>query len=133
MRKEKQLIEMLRRLVELLAEESARNPDFAVRIESLLSMLPDKKTLSVQSKKSETSAVLDVHVEWSSRGEAEFRLWLRDQPIPSLRAVISSEDIDPTRRTAKWKDAEKLAEFIADSLAARLSRGSAFMTRSPTS
>ncbi len=131
MRKEKQLIELLGRLVALLAEESARNPDFAIKVESLLSALPDKKKPSTQSRKSQKPAALDVHTEWHSRGEAEFRLWLRDQSIPSLRAVISSEDIDPTRRTAKWKDAEKLAEFIADSLAARLSRGSAFMSRSP--
>lgn len=132
MRKEKQLIEMLRRLVTLLAEEAARNPEFAVKVESLLSVLPDKKKPSVQPKKSAKPFALDVYAEWSNRGEAEFRLWLRDQPIPALRAIISSEDLDPTRRTAKWTDAEKLAEFIADGLAARSSRGSAFMSRSPT-
>lgn len=132
MRKEKQLIEMLRRLVTLLAEESARNPDFALKVDALLSVLPDKKKPSVRLKKSEKPLALDVYAEWSNRGEAEFRLWIRHQPIPALRAVISSEDFDPTRRTAKWKEAEKLAEFISDGIAARLSRGSAFMSRSPT-
>lgn len=132
MRKEKQLIEMLRRLVSLLAEESARNPEFAIEVETLLSALPERRLTRVPPQKREKPVALDVHAEWSSRGEAEFRLWIKDQSIPALRAVISSEDIDPTRRTAKWKDAEKLAEFIADGLSARSSRGSAFMSRSAT-
>jgi hypothetical protein len=71
----------------------------------------------------------DIHVEWSARGEIDFRLWLRDQPVPILRAVIRAEDWDATRRTVKWKEAEKLADFIADSLRARQSRGSAFIGR----
>lgn len=132
MRKEKQLIEMLRRLVALLADESARNPDFAVKMESLLSALPNKNKPTFQSKKSVKVVDLDVYAEWKNRDEQDFRLWIRDQSIPALRAVISREDIDPTRRTAKWKDSEKLADFIADALSARLSRGSAFMSRNPT-
>lgn len=36
-------------------------------------------------------------------------LWLRDQSIPTIHAVIRVEDFDPTRRTTKWKDVEKLA------------------------
>ena len=38
-------------------------------------------------------------------------------------------DLDPTRRTAKWREAEKLADFIADGLRARLARGSGFIGR----
>ncbi|PXF60168.1 MAG: hypothetical protein C4B58_01365 [Deltaproteobacteria bacterium] len=61
--------------------------------------------------------------------QTDFRLWLRDQPIPVLRAIIRTEDFDATRRTAKWKEAEKLAEFIADRLRDRKARGSAFIGR----
>jgi len=74
----------------------------------------------------------DIHAEWRTRGETDFRLWLRDQPIPILRAVIRSQDLDPMRRSARWKEAEKLADFIADSLRARLARGSAFIGRDAT-
>ena len=131
MRKEKALIGLLRGLVELLTEESSRNPEFASKLDSLLSQLPERK---VASKKSTVTSQLehlpDIHAEWNARGETDFRLWLRDLPIPVLRAVIRSEDLDATRRTTKWKEAEKLAEFIADSLRARQSRGSAFIGRS---
>jgi hypothetical protein len=71
----------------------------------------------------------DIHAEWNARGDANFRLWLRDQPMPVLRAVIRAQDFDPTRRTAKWKEVQKLADFIADNLRARLSRGAAFIRR----
>ena len=54
------------------------------------------------------------------------------QPIPTIRAVIRTQDLDPTRRTVKWKEAEKLAGFVADGLRARLSRGSAFISTTST-
>ncbi len=130
MRKEKALIDLLRGLVDLLAEESARNLEFSSKLEALLSELPEKK-----AKPKKTSAVRlpknlpDIHAEWNARDETDFRLWLRDQTILVLRAVIRAEDMDATRRTAKWKETEKFADFIADSLRARQARGSAFIGR----
>ncbi len=130
MRKEKALIGLLRSLVDLLTEESARNPEFSSKLESLLSDLPEKKTsVKRPAKTAPPEHLPDIHEEWSARGEIDFRLWLRDQPVSVLRAVVRAEDLDATRRTAKWKEAEKLADFIADSLRARQSRGSAFIGR----
>jgi hypothetical protein len=130
MRKEKALIGLLRGLADLLVDESTRNPEFAARIESLLSDLPERKARPTKPDLvSSPEHQLDIHAEWNSRGETEFRLWLRDQPILVLRTVIRSQDLDPTRRTIKWKEAEKLAEFISDGLSGRLSRGSAFIGR----
>lgn len=130
MRKEKALIGLLRGLVGLIAEESARSPAFATKLDTLLSELPVRKAAPKRSAATPSPELLpDIHAEWSARGETDFRLWLRDQPIPVLRAVIRAEDLDATHRTTKWKEAEKLAEFIADSLRARQSRGSAFIGR----
>ena len=130
MRKEKALIGLLRGLVELLAEESERNSEFASKLDILLSELPEKKTVPRRpAKSSPPESLPDIYAEWTARGEADFRLWLRDQPIPVLRAVIRAEDLDSTRRTSKWKEAEKLSAYIADSIRARQSRGSAFIGR----
>ena len=128
MRKEKALMNLLRGLVNLLAEESERNPEFASKLETLLSELPDRKA-SPQKRSVPTlpEDLPDIHAEWNARNETDFRLWLRDQPIPILRSIIRVEDLDATRRTKKWKEAEKLADFITDSLRARQSRGSAFI------
>lgn len=128
MRKEKALITLLRGLVELVAEESDRNPEFSARVENLLFDIPDQRASKKKSGPSRSNVLVpDIHAEWTNRGEAEFRLWLRDQPIPVLRTIVRSQDFDPTRRTVKWKEAEKFAEFIADGLRARLARGSAFI------
>ena len=130
MRKEKALIGLLRGLVYLLAEESERNPEFSNKLDTLLSELPEKKmTANKAAKTTPPEHLPDIHAEWIARGEIDFRLWLRDQPVPVLRAVIRAEDLDATRRTTKWKAAEKLADFITDSLRARQSRGSAFIGR----
>ena len=131
MRKKESLIVLLRGLVDLLAEESTRNPEFASRLDTLLSDLPERKKSAQRKPASKRDPVHlpDIHAEWHTRGETEFRLWLRDQPVSVLRAVIRSEDLDATRRTTKWKEEEKLAEFIADSLRMRQARGSAFIGR----
>jgi hypothetical protein len=131
MRKEKALIGLLRGLVDLLAEESARNPKFATRIERLLSVLPERKAAPKKpaAKYPPAESLPDIHAKWRDLGEIDFRIWLREQPIPVLHAVIRAQDMDATRRTNKWKEAEKLAEFIADCLRARMSRGSAFVGR----
>lgn len=128
MRKEKTLVVVLRRLADLLAEESRRNPEFASKLEEVLSGIPESRPSKARSKpRSVTEPQIDVHSEWKARGESEFRIWLRDQPLATIRAVIRAQDLDPTRRTAKWKDAEKLADYVTDSLRARASRGSAFI------
>ena len=130
MRKEKALVALLRHLADLLAGESSRNPEFASRLASLFTELPG--THAGKNKKPtprQRLTLLDVYAEWNARGEAEFALWLRDQSTPVLRAVVRAQDLDPTRRTVKWKEAEKLADFITESMRSRLARGSAFIDR----
>ncbi|MEI7841255.1 MAG: hypothetical protein WCJ11_12225 [Methylococcaceae bacterium] len=127
MRKEKALIDLFRRLTDVLVEEADRNPEFAAKIENLLSDLPEhnRKTSLRKSIVAPTN-LPDIHAEWNHRDEIDFCHWLSEQPVVVLRSIIRIQDFDPARRTAKWKDAEKLASFIADGLRARLSRGSAF-------
>lgn len=136
MRKEKALVALFRGVADLLAEESARNPEFANKIDLLLSELSERKVAPKKVLKVSTlpeEQLPDIHAEWNSKGETEFRLWLRDQPLTVLRALIRSQDFDSMRRTAKWKEAEKLAAFIADGLRARLARGTAFIGKSDES
>jgi hypothetical protein len=129
MRSQETLVALLRGLVQLLADESERNPAFAERLDTLLSALPESRrpTTAKRAARATRPILPDVHAEWTARGETDFRLWLRDQPVPTIRAVIRAQDLDPARRTSKWKDAEKLADFVAEGLRARFSRGSAFI------
>ena len=133
MRKEKALIAVLNNLVRLLREEAGRNPEFADRLDALLSPVPGGKTVRKQATKGEPQDVPDAYAEFGSRGESEFRLWLRDRPTGVLHALIRRHDLDTTRRSAKWKDPEKLGAFITDQIRSRLARGSAFLSSGDTS
>jgi len=128
MRKQKTLVNLLHGLADLLREEAARNPEFATRLEDLRVSSPEGKAPSGRSRTPKAPKHLpDIYAEWNTRGEAEFRLWLRDQPVEVLRAVIRKHDLDAADRTRKWKDAEKLSAYVADQLQARLARGSSFL------
>jgi hypothetical protein len=133
MRKEKELVALLRGLAELLAEEARRNPNFASQLELLLSSLPRREVNQPKLRKNTEEKLPDLYAEWTTRGEAGLLLWLRECPLAVLRSLIRSNDFDPIGRTSKWKETEKLSSFIVDSLRARMTRGSAFMRKGPVS
>jgi hypothetical protein len=132
MREEKALIRIFRKIAELFGEEAARNPEFAARVDSILSELPAKKKPAPKKAAVMSPTELpDVFLEWKSRGANDFTLWLRDQPLAVLRGVIKLHDLDASKRASKWKDAEKLAHFIAEQMRSRTSRGSSFLVANP--
>jgi hypothetical protein len=130
MRKEKELMTLLRGLVDLLTQEADRNPVFADRLEHLLAAVrAPREPAKREPRKSVSAQLPDLYAEHAARGEADFALWLRELPVTTLRSLIRANDFDPARRTDKWKEGEKLATFIVDNLRARMARGSAFMGR----
>jgi hypothetical protein len=122
-------MEVLRGLVELVENEASVNPAFAAKLETLL--LPVQRTSELRPKSSsrKSADAPDVHQEWAVRGEEGFHEWLGKQSADVLKAIIRRNNLDPARRASKWKDEKKLADFIADGLRARMSRGSAFIGR----
>lgn len=127
MRKEKAVTKLLRGLLDLVSAEAARNPDFAAQLDRLLEPLPERRPHIRVAATKKPGSLPDVYAEWNARGDSEFRLWLSQQPLDVLRALIRRHDFDATRRTAKWKEPEKLSDYIADHLQSRRSRGSSFM------
>lgn len=132
MRKINSLTKLLKRLVDLLEEEAGRNPDFAERLDELLSGLTKDSTKTAKSRATTPAELPDIHTEWRQRNETNFRLWLREQPIQVLRGLIRTHDFDPNRRSNKWMESEKLADFISDNLKNRLARGSSFLRQENT-
>ncbi|SAK46704.1 hypothetical protein AWB75_00967 [Caballeronia catudaia] len=126
MRSNQPVIALLQGLAALLEEERSCNPAFAAKLDAL--MRPRDERASARPKPKDID-LPDVHIELAARDDDDFRAWLRTQPADVLKAIIRREDLDPARRAAKWKDEKKLANFIADGLHARMSRGSAFIGR----
>jgi hypothetical protein len=127
MRKEKAVLTILNNLVKLLSDEVGRNPEFANRLSSILAPTPAAK-MPTKTDKLWPMELPDVYSELQSRGEVDFRLWLRDQPVSVLYALIRRHDLDASRRSSKWKDPEKLSAFIAEQIRSRLARGSGFLS-----
>jgi hypothetical protein len=128
MRNKSSLIRLFRGLLDLIDDEAERSAEFAAKLDDLLPPIPSKTRSKVtRSKVKSEPDVPDIYAERKMRGEDEFRLWLRDQSVPVLRAIIRKHDLDSARRTARWKDTEKLAAYIADGLRGRVERGSSFM------
>lgn len=126
MRNEKALINLLQRLVHLLADESKKNPEFANKVDSLLiDFLPSKET---KKNKEELPADLpDIYTEWQIRDEIDFGHWLQEHPLQVLKALIRKHDFDAKRQTEKWKDPAKLVLFINEKLRSRATRGNSFL------
>jgi len=123
MRNKSSLIRLFRGLINLIADEAERSAEFAARLDNLLAPTSKTRSKVARSKVTSEPDVPDIYAEHKVRGEDEFRLWLRDQSVPVLRAIIRKHDLDSARRT----DAEKLAAYIADRFQGRLERGSSFM------
>src|SRR5437762_8421696 len=132
MREEKILIRIFRKVGELNREEANRNPDFDDKLDANVTELRVRKKATTKKNPTTLSTDLpDIFAEWKARPQSDFILWLKDQPAVVLRAEIKAHEFDPTGRTRKWKDAEKLAHFIAEQVRNRAIRGSAFLIANP--
>jgi hypothetical protein len=65
--------------------------------------------------------------ELQTRGDEEFRFWLRSLDLPTLRAIVKSNGFDVARVSHRWTDPDKFTALIAEQTAARLKRGSGFL------
>ena len=106
MRRESTVIRFARGLVDLIAEEAATKSDFAQRLEGLFNCQFERKPKEQKPVSSKEPMELpDIYAEWRARGETEFRLWLRDQPVSVLRMLIRRTDL--MRRVAPRSGARR--------------------------
>lgn len=117
-------------LVALLEEEASQNPHFAKKLETVLSDLPDVPKKRAKRAKPTTKKILvpDVLVVFQDKGETEFKFWLRDFDLATLKAIVKENGFDLGKKSQRWKEPDKFVELITEQTAARLKRGSTFLT-----
>jgi len=129
MQSTKKLASAFRNLLALVEEEAERNPSFAARLEEISSSLMVSAKKDSRNKPigptEATPNVFSVHQE---KGEEEFRFWLRSLNLRVLKAIVKTNGFDPGKTSQRWTEPDKFVELIADQTAARLRRGSAFLT-----
>ena len=127
MRSEKILVRVLRKIADLVSEEAARSPQFAERLDGVISELSTVKSGRARERPDPTAQLPDLFGESKRRSETDLELWLKEQPLNVLRGIIQLHDFDASKRSRKWTDREKLARLIVEQLRTRMSRGAAFL------
>lgn len=120
------LTRVLRSLVSLVEDEASRNPEFAQRLEAVTEGL----FTSGNSKKKPTELgppPPDVIAEYQAKGESEFRFWLREFDIATLKSIVKVNGFDPGKNSQRWTEPDKFISLIVDQTASRLRRGSTFL------
>ncbi len=127
------LANAFRNLLSLVEEEATRNPAFAERLEEVSASLPATSVRRSTTKKAAalTEAPPDIFAVYQDKGEDEFRFWLRSLDIRLLKAVVKANGFDPGKVAQRWTEPDKFIELISEQTAARLRRGSAFLTPKP--
>lgn len=129
MRRHQKLSKLFRDLAELLDDEASKNPGFADRLNSLVSPTPaPSNALKPRKPRQRASlSIPDVLSALQTKGDEEFRFWLRSLDLPTLRAIVKSNGFDVARVSQRWTDPDKFTALIAEQTAARLKRGSGFL------
>jgi len=125
MQRTQTLTKLLKQLADLVADEAESNSVFAAKLEAILAPLPQKS--AARSKEKATPAP-DVFAEFEAKGSEEFAFWLRALDLATLKAIVKMNGFDPSKITHRWKETDKFVPLIAEQVAARLKRGSAFLT-----
>jgi len=111
-----------------LLREVAANPDLQARIERLLSPSRDKAdSTAVKSKPKNRRGqpALDPYAE-IQQGESLLRQKLVLLTVDQLKDIVSGYALDASRLALKWKDHERLVEFILATVRSRFEKGDAF-------
>jgi hypothetical protein len=122
----KKLTSFLRDLLALVDDEANRNPEFAAKLEAIMTELPARSLRPPRPAKTAVT-VPDVFAALQEKGEVEFGFWVRTLDIPTLRAVIRVNGYDPAKAAQRWTDPDKFVRLIVDQTLARMKRGSAFL------
>lgn len=124
------LTRALRALVELVEDEASHNPAFAQRLEAIVAELPaasaNKKSVKPKIA-AEDIQIPDALKAFQEKGETEFRFWLRDFDLQTLKAIVKANGFDPGKNSQRWTEPDKFIGLITEQTIARLRRGAAFL------
>lgn len=71
--------------------------------------------------------LIDAIDVYNNLGSDGLRFALDKLEISELRKIIMQNSLDPSKLSNKWKNKEKMINFILERIAARNSKGNAFM------
>jgi len=120
----------LAKIFDEVLHEIETNPALRARIERHLSTPNDKGGASPNSSKPKNkrgTPVLDPYIE-IKQGELFLKQKLTQLSLDQLKDIVSGYALDSSRLVLKWKDQERLVDFIITTVRSRIEKGDAFRT-----
>ena len=118
----KSVSQSLKRIATLIEKD----PKFLAELEKWL----NKYEISNEKRGERTykdDSLIDAIDVYANVGLDGLSLALDKLEIPELRKIIMQNNLDPSKLSHKWKDKEKMIKLILERIAARATKGNAFM------
>ena len=116
---------ILRGIFELVICEAKNNHEFSKKLNDILNIKNEenKKVKGIRRKKEKA---LVNPFDMLEKGQDEFENCLSKFSINQLKDIIFEYDLDPTKKTSKWKKEEKFMHHIIEMTTKRENKGNAF-------
>lgn len=118
----------IKAFMSVIAEEADWNPEFAQKLAVALGLDKVERETKQQTKKRggrRTPAVLDPVALYSEESkELREKLGLLD--IEQLRDIVAEYGMDPGKLAMKWKNEERVIDYIVEVASTRAKKGDAF-------
>src|SRR5262245_34923813 len=119
MQHSKTLTKILREIAALVEQEAQKNPEFALELERILQPVARPVKGKRREQDARKAPLPDVYREFQTRGEEEFKFWLRDMDRGMLRSIVKMNGFDPSRLSNRWVTGEKFVSLITEQVKAR--------------
>lgn len=112
----------LARILPIIEAECNRNPAFAAQIKEVL-----------DGPGGIAKEAFDPFDVYSKVGEAGLKSALEKLDQTALSRMVGANRLDPSRLAQKWKDRDRLLDFIVERIRWMSEKDSAFLTKSESS
>lgn len=116
---------VLKDIFSLIIMEAKHNVEFSNKLDCILTNIHEEKIEGKAIKRKKDKPLFNPY-DLIEKGEDEFRKELFTLNINQLKDIISGYDLDPTKKTSRWRKEEKFIEHIIEMTTKRVNKGSAF-------
>lgn len=118
----------LEAVFEAIIDEARSNKDFAERLERAIA---GAKEGAGRKANRRAKAVLNPFSLFEA-GEQQLRVALAQLHLEQVKDIVAEYGMDRSRLALKWRSSGRLADLIVDTVRARVRKGEAFKSVSPT-
>jgi len=109
-------------ILQLLAKKIEENPEILEGIEAIPHVKPKRKQKEV------ISLDFSIYKIFSDNGEQALREKLSLLELKTLKYIISQNSFDPAGLARKWRNKDRLIDFIIERVSDRSKKGNVFKT-----